>query len=54
MNQKHKQNISCDSKCKFAGRKCNSNQNWNYDKCRCVCKNSKNTSCIQRKLRLEF
>ena len=22
-------------KCKFGGRKCNSNQNWKNDKCRC-------------------
>ena len=27
--------ISCESKCKFDGRKCNSDQNWNNDKCRC-------------------
>ena len=26
-------------KCKFDGRKCNSNQWWNNDKCRCECKN---------------
>ena len=25
--------ISCQCKCKFIGRKCNSNQNWNNDKC---------------------
>ena len=30
---------SCECKCKFDGRKCNSNQNWNNDKCRCECKN---------------
>ena len=27
--------ISCERKCKFDGRKCNLNQNWNNDKCRC-------------------
>ena len=25
--------ISCKCKCKFDGRKCNSNQKWNKDKC---------------------
>ena len=25
--------ISCECKCKFDGRKCNSNQKWNNDKC---------------------
>ena len=33
--------ISCECKCKFDGRKCNSNQKWNNDKCRCKCKNKK-------------
>ena len=28
----------CKCKCKFDGRKCNSNQKWNNDKCRCECK----------------
>ena len=28
-------------KCKFGGRDCNSNQNWNNDKCQCECKNPK-------------
>ena len=27
--------ISCECKCKFDGRKCNSNQKWNIDKCPC-------------------
>ena len=27
--------ISCKCECKFYGRKCNSNQKWNNDKCRC-------------------
>ena len=31
--------ISCKCKCKFDGRKCNSNQWWNNNKCRCEHKN---------------
>ena len=27
--------------CNFGGRKCNSNQKWNNDKCWCECKNPK-------------
>ena len=30
--------ISCECKYKVNGRKCNSNQQWNNDKCRCECK----------------
>ena len=30
--------ISCECKCKFDGRKCNSNQWRNKDKCQCECK----------------
>ena len=30
--------ILCECKCRFDGRKCNSNQWWNNDKCRCKCK----------------
>ena len=30
--------ISCECKCKLDGTKCNSNQWWNKDKCRCECK----------------
>ena len=29
--------ISCEFECKFDGRKYNSNQWWNNDKCRCEC-----------------
>ena len=29
-------NISCEFKCKFDGGRCNSNQKWNNDKCRCL------------------
>ena len=27
--------ISCECQCKFDSRKCNSNENWNNDKCWC-------------------
>ena len=30
--------MSCECKCKFDGRKCNSNQKQNNDKCRCESK----------------
>ena len=30
--------ISCKGKCKFDGKKCNSNQKWKNDKCRYECK----------------
>ena len=33
--KKHK---SCECKCKFNGTKCDSNQWWNNNKCRCECK----------------
>ena len=33
--------ISCECKYKLDGRTCNSNQNWNNDKCWCECKNLK-------------
>ena len=29
--------ISCECKCRFDGRKCNSDQWWNNNKCRCGC-----------------
>ena len=32
------ENISCECKCKFDGRKCNSDQWWNNDTCQCECK----------------
>ena len=32
------QHTSCQFKCKFEGRNCNSNQWWNKDKCWCECK----------------
>ena len=30
--------ISCECKCRFDGRNCNSDQSWNNNKCRCECK----------------
>ena len=30
--------LSWECKCKFDGKKCNSNQSWNNNKCRCECK----------------
>ena len=33
--------ISCKCECMFDGRKCNSNQKWNNNKCRCEFKNLK-------------
>ena len=35
------EHIPCECKCKFDGRKCNSNQKWNNNKYRCECKNLK-------------
>ena len=40
--------VSCEFKCKFDGRKCNSNPKWNNDKCCCECKNpKKHRVCIK-------
>ena len=33
-----KKQISCQCECRFEGRKCNSDQWWNNDKCWCECK----------------
>ena len=33
-----KKQISCECECRFEGRKCNSDQWWNNDKCWCECK----------------
>ena len=40
-NEISTKHISCEFKCKFDGRKCNSNQKWNNDKCQRECKNPK-------------
>ena len=37
-SKKLTKHILCECKCKFDGRKCNSNQKWNNDKCWCECK----------------
>ena len=33
--------VSYKFECKFDGSKCNLNEKWNNDKCRCLCKNLK-------------
>ena len=38
-----KKDISCECKCKFDGRKCNSNQLWNNGKC--LCEHKKHNIC---------
>ena len=40
--------ISCKCECMFDGRKYNSNQKWNNDKCRFECKNSKEHHACQK------
>ena len=40
--------ISCEYICKFDGRKCNSNQKWNNDKCQCECKNPKEKNTCEK------
>ena len=39
-----------DCKCKFNGKKRNSDQKWNKSLCRCECKYSNKTSCMQKRL----
>ena len=31
--------VACECKCRFDGGKCNSDQWWNYNKCRCELRN---------------
>ena len=40
--------ISCKYKCKFDGRKCNLNQKWKNDKCRCEHKNLSNRHACEK------
>ena len=40
--------ISCKYECKFDGRKCNSNQKRNNDKCRCESKNPKEHGAFEK------
>ena len=42
MSQKHLKHISCESRCKFGGRKCNLKQKWNNDNCQYDCKKQQN------------
>ena len=42
--------ISCECKCKFDRIKCNSNQWWNNDKCRCA----KNIIYVKKKILFEI
>ena len=42
--------ISCECKCKFDGRKCNSDQKWNSNKYRCKCKNLKERHLCKKRL----
>ena len=40
MNQKTlTKHVSCKCKCKFDGKKCNSNPNWDNNNCQYECKN---------------
>ena len=39
MSKNNNKPILCKCKCKFDGKKCNSNQIWNNDKSRYACKN---------------
>ena len=38
MNQRLTKRISCEYRCEFDGRKCNSRQESNDGKCQCECK----------------
>ena len=42
--------ISFECKCKFGDGKCNSNQKWNNDKCRCDSKNLKEHDACKKRL----
>ena len=42
--------ILCKCECNFDGRKCNLNQKWDNNKCRCECKNLKKTLCVRKRL----
>ena len=36
-----RKHISCEFKYRIDGKKCNFNESWNNDKCRCECKKNK-------------
>ena len=46
--------ITFNCKCKLNGKTFNSNKKWNKDLFRCEYKYSNKTSCIQKRLCLEF
>ena len=46
--------ISCECECKFDSRKCNSNQKWNNDKCRCESKKSTEYHLCEKNIYLQF
>ena len=43
-----KKRTSCECNCKSDGRKYNSNQKWNNDKCWCECKNPKEHNACEK------
>ena len=45
--------ISCKFKCKADGRKCNSEQEWNINKCRCEYKNPRKQHLRKKYIYLE-
>ena len=42
--------ISCECKCKFDSRKCNSNQKRNNHKCRCECKTPREQMHVKKNI----
>ena len=44
--------IPCKCKCKFGCSKCNSNQKWYSDKCKCECKNCQGAKKIMAGIQL--
>ena len=44
--------ILCECKCRFDGRKCNSNQWWNNDKCQCEFKKRHDVKKIMFRIQL--
>ena len=48
MNKKKTKHISCECKCTFDGRKCNSDQKWKEELCLCECKKLKDFMCAKK------
>ena len=44
--------VLCECKCRFDGRKCNSNQWWNNDKCQCEFKKRHDVKKIMFRIQL--